>query len=56
MNDVETVKLKEELRKHALHDLFNPISEIPSGLFQRALDYIEDLEYYIEVFKEEIDD
>jgi hypothetical protein len=56
MNDIETAKLKEELRKHALHDLFNPIPEIPSGLFQRALDCIEDLEWYIKRLEEEIDD
>jgi hypothetical protein len=56
MNDIETAKLKEELRKHALHDLFNPIPGIPSGLFQRALDCIEGLEERVEEMEDTIDD
>jgi hypothetical protein len=56
VNHIETVKLKEELRTLALYEIFNPIPGIPSGLFQQALDCIEDLEQYIRVLEEETDE
>jgi hypothetical protein len=54
MYHIETVNLKEELRTLALYEIFNPIPGIPSGLFQQALDCIEDLEERVEGLEEDI--
>jgi hypothetical protein len=54
MNHIETANLKEELRTLALYEIFNPIPGIPSGLFQQALDCIEDLEKRVDGLDDEI--